>query len=189
MPGFHWGTRLVTPLSPFSLPTSLSPSLTHCGSLSTFPTHSALVCGEGAFDIHNLVQRRSRSPESLYGFHGNRLVQRTWCSDGGERETYSKNRAPQVWQELDQLPSRGAGRGWARLWGALWEELPFPHPLGSPIRSCSAISVALSRLLLLPWAFWLGTKAPECYYMPQFPPCEMGRRAPTSQGCCEGQMH
>lgn len=117
MPGSHWGTRLVTPPSPFSLPTSLSPSLTHCGSLSTFPTRSALVCGEGAFDIHNLVQRRSRSPESLYGFHGNRLVQRTWCSDGGERETYSKNRAPQVWQELDQLPSRGAGRGWARLWG------------------------------------------------------------------------
>lgn len=35
----------------------------------------------------------------------------------GERETYSKNQALQVWQELDQFPSRGAGRGRARLWG------------------------------------------------------------------------
>lgn len=39
--------------------------------------------GEGAFDIHHLVQRRSRSPESLYGFHGDRLVRRTQCSGGG----------------------------------------------------------------------------------------------------------
>lgn len=59
-------------------------------------------------DSHNLVQRRSRSPESLYGFHGNRLVQRTRCSEalGGGGNHTVKSGSTSV-MELDQLPLVG----------------------------------------------------------------------------------
>lgn len=72
-PGGQVHALLSLPLPTCLLPCPLWVSL-------YFPNSTLHRCGEGAFDIHNLVQRRSRSPESLYGFHGNRLVRRTRCS-------------------------------------------------------------------------------------------------------------
>lgn len=121
MPCSHWPGRGLNLLPPTPQPRRSSPSPHPC--LLPLPTVGLSLlfqltlhwCGERAFDIHNLVQRRSRSPESRYGFHGNRLVHRG--GGGGEGKHIVKIQAPQVWLELDQLPSWGTGSDWARLWG------------------------------------------------------------------------
>lgn len=137
------------------LPVCFAPSF-YIGSLNW--------CEEGAFDSHNLVQRRSRSPESLYGFHGNRLVQRTLCSAAleGGRETYSKIRL----HKCD-----GAG----------------PTPFGGKDRGTRKVLASEGRLLLStrtqgilppgpltgrqptpPWIFWAGSQASGDLSMPWF---------------------
>lgn len=88
--------------------------------------------GEGAFDIHHLVQRRSRSPESLYGFHGDRLVRRTRCSGGGgggRRETYSKIRLHKCGRSCTNS-LQGHRERLGKVLGSLLEGLPLPTHWG-----------------------------------------------------------
>lgn len=153
-----------------------SPGLLPC--LSPLPTMSLLFqltlhwCAEGAFDIHNLVQRRSRSPESLYGFHGNRLVRRTRCSAAvvGERETYSKIRLHKCGRSWINSFQGGQGERLGKALRVPLEGLPATTHWGPPSRAAHFPLWLLARLLLLPWAFCLGAKAPGCYSVPQFTP-------------------
>lgn len=158
MPCSHWPGRGLNLLPPTPQPRRSSPSPHPC--LLPLPTVGLSLlfqltlhwCGERAFDIHNLVQRRSRSPESRYGFHGNRLVHRG--GGGGEGKHIVKIQAPQVWLELDQLPSWGTGST-GQGSGVLVGGAASPHPLGLPLPPWELLSSFCGswQVLLLPRAF------------------------------------
>lgn len=146
MPGSRWGTKLVPRLgSPW--PHLYLPPLPTLG-LSLLFQLTLHWCGEDAFDIHNLVQRRSRSPESLYGFHGNRLVGRTRCSAAvvAKRETYSKiglHKCGRSWTNSLQGGQGDAGQG---SWG----------PTGGAAHRGPPRGAAHCRLWLLAWCYFSG---------------------------------
>lgn len=149
MLGSHWGGQAY---APFSMPTSLSFSLAHCVSLLFQLTLH--WCGEGAFDIHNLVQRRSRSPESLYGFHGNRLVQRTRCSAVvvGKRETYSRirlHKCGRSWINSLQGGQGEAGQGSGGPTGGAAYPTHWGLPSGAAHLPCGSWQAAASPTGLL----------------------------------------
>lgn len=169
VPGPPWRARFMPYWIPLAYPSVSLPCLLWVSLY--FPNSTLHWCGEGAFYIHNLVQRRSRSPESLYGFHGNRLVQRTRCSccGGGEGKHIVKPGSTSV-AGLGPTPFGEDCEGWARLWPPRCGGLRLPTHWGPTIGCRTAAAVTLGRLLLLPRTFWLGAWPHGYLSLPQFPP-------------------
>ena len=132
MPRSHCGGAGLCPTPSSPCPHSCFSPLPTVG-LSLLFQLTLHWCGERAFDIHNLVQRRSRSPESLYGFYGNRLVQRTRCSaasaGGGEGKHIVKSGSTSV-AGVGPTPFKGGRERLGKALGSLQEGLPLPTHWG-----------------------------------------------------------